>query len=80
MNSHIQIDIARSERGPLFQRSHVLHPHEGMNIVYMVRAPKMNVLSVVEDNLLESISSTEWHYDDEETDFSYVSERHNHFL
>lgn len=40
----------------------------------------MNVLSVVEDNLLESISSTEWHYDDEEADFSYVSERHNHFL
>lgn len=51
-----------------------------MNIIYMVRADKMNVLSVVEDNLLESISSTEWHYDDEEADFSYVSERHNHFL
>lgn len=46
----------------------------------MIRTPKENILSVIEDHLLESISSTEWRYGDEESDFSYVTEKYNHFL
>ncbi len=46
----------------------------------MIRSPKENVLSVIEDHFLESISSTEWKYGDEESDFSYVTEKYNHFL
>jgi hypothetical protein len=37
-------------------------------------------MSVLEDHLLESISSTEWKYGDEDADFSYVTEKYNHFL
>lgn len=37
-------------------------------------------MSVLEDHLLESIGSTEWKYGDEDTDFSYVTEKYNHFL
>lgn len=37
-------------------------------------------MSVLEDHLLESISSTEWKYNDEDADFSYVTEKYNHFL
>jgi hypothetical protein len=43
-------------------------------------ADKENVLSVIEDHMLESISSTEWRRDEEESDFSYVTEKYNHFL
>ncbi len=46
----------------------------------MIRAQKENVISVVEDHLLESISSTEWRHGEEESDFSYVTEKYNHFL
>jgi hypothetical protein len=37
-------------------------------------------MSVLEDHLLESIGSTEWKYGDEDNDFSYVTEKYNHFL
>jgi len=34
----------------------------------------------VEDHLLETISSTEWRYGEEDADFSYVTEKYNRFL
>ena len=37
-------------------------------------------MSVLEDHLLECISSTPWKYGDEDADFSYVTEKYNHFL
>ena len=36
--------------------------------------------SVVEDHLLETISSTEWKHGEEDADFSFVTEKYNHFL
>jgi hypothetical protein len=38
------------------------------------------VTSVVEDHLLETISSTEWKHGEEDSDFSFVTEKYNHFL
>ena len=82
MTATITIDIVRyADPGSDFLlRSHILHPHEGIAIICMIRAQKENIMSVVEDHLLESISSTEWRYNEEDTDFSYVTERYNHFL
>ena len=61
-------------------RSHVLHPQGDITIVVILSSPKANVVSVLEDHLLETISSTEWKRGEEDTDFSYVSEKYNHFL
>jgi hypothetical protein len=38
------------------------------------------VTSVVEDHFLETISSTEWKHGEEDADFSYITEKYNHFL
>jgi hypothetical protein len=61
-------------------RSHILHPQGDITIIAIITSPKQNVMSVLEDHLLESIGSTEWKYGDEDTDFSYVTEKYNHFL
>ncbi|GAB0174796.1 MAG: hypothetical protein HHAS10_06750 [Candidatus Altimarinota bacterium] len=61
-------------------RSHILHPQSDITIICIISSPKQNVMSVLEDHLLECISSTEWKYNDEDTDFSYVTEKYNHFL
>lgn len=61
-------------------RSHLLHPQSDMTVMVIVSTPKPNVMSVIEDHLLESISSSEWHYGEEDADFSYVTEKYNHFL
>lgn len=38
------------------------------------------IVSIIEDHLLESISSTEWHPRDTSNDFSYVTEDYNQFI
>jgi hypothetical protein len=57
-----------------------LHPQSDITIIVILSTPKTNVMSVIEDHLLESISSTEWKHGEEDTDFSYVTEKFNHFL
>ena len=82
MSSNTTLDIVRYDipESPYILRSHILHPRPGITVICMIRANKENVLSVVEDHLLESISATEWHYDEEDSDFAYVTEKYNHFL
>lgn len=82
MKATLQIDIVRvdSPDRHAITRSHVLRPHGGIEIVCIFRSEKENVLSVIEDHMLESISSTEWRAEEEENDFSYVTEKFNHFL
>lgn len=82
VSSSISTEIVRHEYASwrYHVRSHILHPYEGISVICMIRSPKENVLSVIEDHLLESISSTEWKIGDEESDFSYVTEKYNHFL
>ncbi|MDD2693979.1 MAG: hypothetical protein PHY14_03530 [Candidatus Gracilibacteria bacterium] len=60
-------------------RSHVLHPHDDITVICMVGSPRENIVSVLEDHLLESISSTGWNHGDEEADFAYITEKYNHF-
>ncbi len=69
----------RSDSGYLV-RSHVLHPQPDITIICIVSAEKENIISVVEDHFLETISSTEWKSGQEDADFSYITEKYNHFL
>ncbi len=82
MLSSITTDIVRSEnsQSKYILRSHILHPSEGLTVLCMVRSPKENVLSVIEDQLLESLSATDWQDGNEESDFAFVTEKYNHFL
>jgi hypothetical protein len=61
-------------------RSHVLHPQSDITIICIIWSARENVTSVVEDHLLETISSTEWKHGEEDSDFSFVTEKYNHFL
>lgn len=83
MESILTTDIIRYDhpgRSSGTIRSHILHPQGDITIISILSSPKQNVLSVLEDHLLECISSTEWKYNDEDSDFSYVTEKYNHFL
>lgn len=48
--------------------------------MFLLRAEAENIISVLEDHMLESISSTLWKPGEEEADFSFVTEKYNHFL
>jgi hypothetical protein len=61
-------------------RSHVLHPHSDITIICIIGSARESVTSVVEDHLLETISSTGWKHGEEDSDFSFVTEKYNHFL
>lgn len=82
MSSIITTDIIRYEQADSLRlvRSHVLHPQSDITIICIVSAEKENVISVVEDHFLETISSTEWKSGQEDSDFSYITEKYNHFL
>ena len=82
MSGILSIDVAKysSTDEVRYIRSHILHPHEWVTILFILWSEKENVTSVLEDHLLESISSTEWKLYEEEWDFSFVTERYNHFL
>ena len=82
MASTITTDIIRYEHpnSIALVRSHVLHPQPDITIICILSAEKENIISVVEDHFLETVSSTEWKHGQEDTDFSYITERYNHFL
>ena len=81
MSSSPTIDIIRhfDPDGTHVIRSHILHPHADITILCMILADKENVVSVLEDHLLETISSTGWNHGEEESDFTFVTEKYNHF-
>ncbi len=82
MSSHYSFDIIRHKNpeSKVLIRSHVLHPHSDITIICIISAERENVVSVLEDHLLESVSSTGWNEGEENADFSYVTEKYNHFL
>jgi hypothetical protein len=74
----IRYDHPGAQSGKI--RSHILHPHTDITLICILETPKANVMSVIEDHLLESIGATEWKHGEEDADFSYVTEKYNHFL
>lgn len=61
-------------------RSHILTPHDSVTLFMIVDGADDGIVSIIEDHLLESISSTEWHPRDTGHDFSYVTEHYNQFI
>lgn len=66
------------EKSKKIIRSHRLHPREGITVFLLLASEKENILSIVEDHLLETLSGVEWD-SSIENDFAYVSENYNHF-
>ncbi len=61
-------------------RSHKLEPSEWVTLFCIITWDKENVVSILEDHLLESISGMEWMDESINTDFTYISENFNHFI
>ncbi len=82
MSSLITTDIIRYQHPDtsVSIRSHVLHPQSDITIICIIASGRESVTSVVEDHLLETISSTSWKHGEEDADFSFVTEKYNHFL
>ncbi len=61
-------------------RSHTLTPHDAVTIFFIIDGANESTVSIIEDHILESISSTEWNIRETSQDFSYVTEHYNNFL
>ncbi len=60
--------------------SHKLTPRDTVTIFCIIEWKKENVVSILEDHLLEILSAVEWNSREIETDFSYIAEHFNHFI
>ncbi len=63
-----------------YTRSHTLTPHDAVTIFCIIDGNNESTVSIIEDHILESISSTEWNIRETNQDFSYVTEHYNSFL
>ena len=76
----IQTGRIHNDWGKNILRSHHLKPGNDISLFFILEWEKENVISVIEDHLLENISSIAWDVDMLDTDFSYLSEHYNQFL
>ncbi len=76
----IEIGRMHHDWGKNILRSHHLHPGDEINLLLILEGQKENIISVIEDHLLETISSISWESETIENDFSYLSERYNQFI
>lgn len=63
-----------------FTRSHTLTPHDAVTIFCIIDGPNESTVSIIEDHILESISSTEWNIKELSQDFWYITEHYNSFI
>ena len=61
-------------------RSHVLTPHDAVTLFCIIDGESESIVSVIEDHILESVSSTEWNIHETSQDFSYITEHYNSFV
>jgi hypothetical protein len=61
-------------------RSHTLTPHDAVTLFCIVDGINETTTSIIEDHILESISSTEWNPRETSQDFSYITEHYNKFI
>lgn len=67
-------------KSQLFTQSHKLNPREYVDIFLLFQWEKQHVISILEENFLETISGLQWNLSEINTDFSYVTEKSNHFI
>lgn len=61
-------------------RSHRLQPSENVTIFLILSGEQDNIISILEDHLLETISGIEWEMPTLQSDFTFVTENFNRFL
>lgn len=61
-------------------RSHILTPHDAVTLFCIIDGESESSVSILEDHILESISSTEWSPRETSHDFSYITEHYNAFV
>lgn len=61
-------------------RTHILHPQNGVKIILIIESEKPNIISILEDHILETLSGTDWTADDMDQDFTFVTETYNRFI
>lgn len=73
----IRNDIPNS---PVHLRTHILTPKIGVTVTLTLEGKKENILSILEDHLLETISAVEWNSEDADKDFTFITEHYNRFI
>lgn len=63
-----------------FTRSHTLTPHDAVTVFCIIDGSNEWTVSIIEDHLLESISSVEWNIRETDKDFWYITEHYNNFV
>jgi hypothetical protein len=63
-----------------FTRSHTLTPHDSVMLFCIIDGMNEGIISIIEDHLLESISSAEWSIRETSQDFTYITEHYNSFI
>ncbi|MBS9784131.1 hypothetical protein KGV55_02155 [Candidatus Gracilibacteria bacterium] len=61
-------------------RSHVLSPEQDISVILTLRGKQENILSILEDHLLETTSATAWEDAKEDGDFTYITEHYNQHI
>ena len=61
-------------------RTHILTPDEKVTVNLIVEGKKENIVSIIEDHILETISGIEWDSRDSESDFKFLTENYNRFI
>lgn len=61
-------------------RSHILHPRSATTIIVSIQGEKENIISILEDHILETISATEWAHEESDQDFTFLTEHYNRFI
>ena len=74
------IPIKRDLDGNAKLRTHVLSPRLGVTLTLTIEGGKENIISILEDHLLETISSVEWNTSEDDTDFTFLTENYNRFI
>ncbi len=63
-----------------FTRSHTLTPHDSVMLFCIIDGTNEGIISIIEDHLLETISSAAWSIRETNQDFTYITEHYNSFI
>lgn len=70
----------QAEKSDTVIRTHKLSPTEWVTIIIILSGKREQTLSIIEDHMLEVISSVFWKEESQEVDFNFISENYNKFI
>lgn len=68
------------KNNPISLRTHILTPRLGVTFTLTIEGKKENIVSILEDHLLETISAVEWNPEEINKDFEFITENYNRFI